>query len=133
MIHQHVKKVSQKHIRELITYGIVGLTALFTQDLIYLALHKYYGVFPSVAMIVGNIGGMLVAYVGHIKFTFQKHRFSKTEFSKFVVTSMIGLCFNVLGVRILTKVFLLSPGYGLLPTFIAPIITFLISKFWAFR
>lgn len=133
MIHQHVKRVGRKHIREVVIYGIVGLSALVIQDLIYWVLHKYYLIFPSIAMIIGNIGGMLVAYTGHIKFTFKKHRFSKAEFSKFVITSMIGLCFNVLGVRVLTKIFLLAPKYGLLPTFIAPIITFLISKFWAFR
>lgn len=133
MIHQHVKKIKRKHIREIVVYGMVGLTALTVQDFTYYVLHRYIGIFPSAAMILGNFCGMIIAYYGHIKFTFKKHRFSKTEFTKFVVTSIIGLCINVGGVRILTKVFLLSPEYGLLPTLITPLITFLISKFWAFR
>ena len=133
MIHQHVKRIRRKHVKEIMVYGIVGVTALIVQDLIYYCLHKYFGVFPSVSMIFGNFGGMLVSYYGHIKFTFKKHRFSKREFSKFVVTSFIGLCINVGGVRILTKVFMLSPEYGLIPTLVSPFVTFLISKFWAFR
>lgn len=133
MIHQHVKKIKRKHIREIAIYGMVGLTALFFQDLVYWVSHRYFHVFPSVSMILGSTVGMFVAYYGHIKFTFKRHRFSKREFTKFMITSMIGLCINVGGVRILTKVFMLAPEYGVIPTFITPFISFLISKFWAFR
>jgi putative flippase GtrA len=133
MIKQHVKKIQRRHIREIVVYGMVGITALVVQDLIYWAAHHYYGVFPSVAMILGNIGGMFIAYVGHIKFTFKKERYSKREFVKFVITSGIGLLINVGGVRFITKVLLLSPVWGLAPTLVTPFITFLISKFWAFR
>jgi hypothetical protein len=52
---------------------------------------------------------------------------------KFLVTSIIGMAINVGGVRFITKVLLLSPDWGLAPTLIAPFVTFLISKFWAFR
>lgn len=133
MIKNHVKKIHRHHIRELMVYGVVGITALGVQDLIYWVAHRYYGVFPSVSMIMGNIGGMFVAYVGHIKFTFKKERYSKREFLKFVITSGIGLLINVGGVRFITKVLLLSPAWGLAPTFVTPFITFLVSKFWAFR
>jgi putative flippase GtrA len=133
MIHQHVKLVKHKQVREIIIYGLVGLSSLIIQDIIYWTFHRYFGIFPSVAMIIGTVGGMLNAYIGHVKFTFQKHRFSRREFTKFMLTSGVGLCCNVVAVRILTKVFLLSPEWGLLPTLITPIITFLISKFWAFK
>ncbi len=132
MIKQHVKIAHHKHIREILVYGMVGIAALIVQDLIYWFAHRN-GVFPSVAMILGNIGGMFIAYFGHIKYTFKKERYSKREFAKFVITSGIGLLINVGGVRFITKVLLLSPTWGLIPTFITPFITFLISKFWAFR
>lgn len=132
MIKQHVKQVKRKHIREIMIYGFVGIAALIVQDAIYWLAHRN-GVFPSVAMIMGNVGGMFVAYFGHIKYTFKKERYSKREFVKFFITSAIGLMINVGGVRFITKVLLLTPAWGLLPTFITPFITFLISKFWAFR
>jgi len=129
MIHQHVKKIKRKHIREIVIYGMVGLTALFFQDVVYWILHRHFGVFPSVSMILGSFVGMAISYYGHVKFTFKKHRFSKREFTKFIVTSAIGICINVGGVRILTKVFMLSPEYGVIPTFITPLVTFLIRAF----
>ena len=133
MIHQHVKRIKRRHIRELVVYGVVGISALVVQDLLYWALHHYLGVFPSLSMLAGNIAGMFVAYFGHIKFTFRKHRYSKREFTKFLITSLIGLVINVAGVRLITKVLMLAPAFGVIPTFITPVITFLISKFWAFR
>lgn len=132
MIKQHVKSAHRKHLREILVYGMVGVAALIVQDAIYWLAHRN-GMFPSVAMILGNVGGMFVAYFGHIKYTFKKERYSKREFAKFVITSGIGLLINVGGVRFITKVLLLSPTWGLVPTFITPFITFLISKFWAFR
>ena len=132
MIKQHVIK-QRKHIREVLVYGAVGIAALVVQDVIYWICHRYLGIFPSVAMIFGSIGGMIVAYLGHVKYTFKKHRYSKREMAKFLITSMIGMAINVGGVRFITKVLLLSPAWGLAPTFVAPFVTFVISKFWAFR
>jgi putative flippase GtrA len=133
MIRHHVKKIKRRHIREILVYGIVGVSALVVQDLLYWVAHRYFAVFPSVAMMLGTLAGMVVAYFGHIKFTFKKHRYSKSEFVKFVVTALIGLVINVGGVRFITKVLFLSPSWGLAPTFVTPVITFIISKFWAFR
>lgn len=132
MIREHVRK-RKKHIREVIVYGMVGVTALIVQDILYWVCHRYFGIFPSVSMILGSLAGMVVAYIGHVKYTFKKHRYSKREFVKFLVTSMVGMCINVGGVRFITKVLLLTPDWGLVPTLIAPFVTFLISKFWAFR
>jgi putative flippase GtrA len=134
MIKKHVSRVYQnKHFREMCVYGFVGIVALIVQDLIYLIAPKF-GVFPTVAMIIGNFAGMFIAYFGHTKLTFKKtHHFSKREFTRFLVTSCVGLLINVGGVRIITKVLGMDHLWGLLPTFISPIVTFLISKFWAFR
>lgn len=133
MIKKHVKEAHRKHIREIIIYGMVGVTALIIQDSIYL-LAPHFGVYPTVAMIIGNFVAMFVAYFGHTKFTFNKqHKFSRHEFSKFLITSCIGLLINAGGVRLITKVLMLDHLWGLIPTFISPLVTFLISKFWAFK
>ena len=128
-----IKRINRKHVREIMVYGMVGGVAWVFQTLIYFMCIRLR-VFPSIAMFAGNLGGLVVAYFGHIRFTFQKtHRFSRREFSKFMITSFIGLCINVGGVRLITKVLLLDPHYGVIPTIFTPGITFLISKFWAFK
>lgn len=128
-----IKKVKRKHAVELLTYALVGGSAWLMQTIIYFAAIKVH-IFPSVSMILGNFGGFLVSYFGHVKFTFKRtHKFSRSEFIKFAVTSIIGLVFNVCGVRIVTKVLLWGPELGVLPTILTPGITFLISKFWAFK
>jgi putative flippase GtrA len=128
-----IKKVHRRHAIQLLTYAFVGGGAWVVQTLTYFMAIRI-GVFPSVAMIIGNFAGMLFAYFGHVKFTFKRsHKFSHKEFVKYLATSIIGLCFNVLCVRIMTKVFHTAPEYAVVPTIITPAFTFIISKFWAFR
>lgn len=128
-----IKRVHRRHAIQLFTYAFVGGSAWVAQTLVYFAALKVH-IYPSVGMILGNFVGMIVAYLGHVKFTFKrKHKFSHKEFIKFFATSVFGLCFNVLGVRIMTKVFEVEPAYAILPTIITPLLTFLISKFWAFK
>ena len=99
MIKQHVKKIKRRHVREVLVYGAVGISALIIQDLIYWIAHRYFGVFPSVAMVLGSIGGMFVAYVGHIKYTFKKQielKFKWIRYSPCQVSKCIIKCENLL-------------------------------------
>jgi putative flippase GtrA len=127
-----VDKLMHQQVIEIFVYGIVGGGAWVIQTLIYTFMLKLY-VFPSVSMLLGNFAGMLFSYYGHVKFTFKKGKFSHKEFVKFTITSIIGLCINVGGVRVVTKVLHLNPHYAIIPTIFTPLITFVISKFWAFK
>lgn len=128
-----INKVEPRHIREVIVYGAVGGFSWVVQTICYV-LFVHLHVFPSIAMIIGSTAGMITSYFGHVRFTFQKtHKFSHNEFVKFMITSIIGLVFNVLGVRVVTKILHLNPHYAIIPTIFTPALTFLISKFWAFR
>lgn len=128
-----IKKVRRRHLREVVVYGIVGGGSWVIQTILYVLLMRVH-VYPSIAMICGNTGGFVFSYVGHTRFTFQKeHKFSHKDFVKFFVTSLIGLCVNVASVRIITKILLLNPHYAIIPTIFTPGLTFLISKFWAFK
>ncbi|MCC2645403.1 MAG: hypothetical protein K0R94_1181, partial [Burkholderiales bacterium] len=119
--------------REIFIYGLVGGSAWLVQTLLYIICIRF-NLFPSISMMIGNLAGCVVAYFGHIKFTFKKsHKFSHSEFIKFLVTSGIGFIINVGGVRFIIKVLELDPHYGIIPTIFTPGITFLINKFWAFR
>lgn len=127
------RRLENEHIRHIFFYGIIGVVALIIQDACYLFFMKTKILYPSVAMMVGSIVAMIFAYFGHNKITFQKDRLSKMEFTKYFLTSFVGLCINVGGVRLITKVLHLDPHFALIPTFITPVITFLISKFWTFK
>jgi putative flippase GtrA len=128
-----IKKIELRHALEVLTYLLVGGSAWVVQTIVYILLVKI-AIFPSIAMILGSFSGMVVSYFGHTKYTFKKtHKFSHKEFIKFMVTSIIGLGINVSGVRIITKILLLNPNYAIIPTIFTPAITFIISKFWAFK
>lgn len=128
-----IKKINRQHVREIFVYGLVGGSAWIVQSLIFL-LCINFKLLPSVSMALGNVSGFIVAYFGHIRFTFRKeHRFSHSEFIKLWVTSGIGLIINLLGVHLIIKVFALDPHYGIIPTILTPGVTFLISKFWVFK
>ena len=117
---------------EMLTYGVVGGSAWITQSIVYFVL-IHVKCYPAPAMMLGNFMGMLVAYGGHVRFTFKRtHRFSRSEFIKFMITSLIGLGINILGVRIVTHNLHLHPKYAIIPTMLTPLITYLISKFWTF-
>jgi putative flippase GtrA len=128
-----IEKIHRRHAIEIFVYFVVGGTAWIVQTSVFvfsLSLH----IFPSVSMIIGNFLGMIVSYFGHVRFTFKRnHKFSHSEFIKFIITSIFGLCFNVAGVRIITKLIAADPKFAILPTLVTPLITFLISKFWTFK
>lgn len=127
------KMIKSRHMMELCKYGLVGGSAWIVQSIVYLVLVRL-SIFPSIGMVIGTILGFIVSYFGHTKFTFQKdHKFSRNEFIKSIITSFIGLACNIGGVRLITKVLMLNPDYAILPTIFTPLITFLISKYWAFK
>ncbi len=126
--------MKRRHLRQLFIYGMVGGTAAVTQALAYLAL-CWLNLSPLLAIFIGTMLGMLVAYNGHTRFTFQKtHRFSHREFIKFLIASGIGFGSNFVWVFILVQVLHYSHTVAVYPQiFFTPGLTFLISKFWAFK
>ena len=123
----------KKILIQLLIYGVVGGIAWVVQTISYVVGLKLR-LYPSISMIIGSGLGMIVAYQGHVRFTFnKKNKFSHKEFIKFAFTSLLGLCFNIASVRIITKVLKIDPHYAIIPTLLTPILTFLLSKIWAFK
>jgi putative flippase GtrA len=141
------KTIQYSSVKEIFIYGLVGIAALTIQDICYIAiiqtnkymtctffLCQYFQTHIAVlAMLIGNIFGMFVSYEGHNKFTFKKEKKCYKEFIKFSITSAIGLCFNLISTYFLINIMHLDHQFGLIPTFIAPAITYSISKFWVFK
>ncbi len=128
-----IKKIKRHHIKQVIVYGVVGVAALLVQVVLYFILCRL-SVNPLYANFIGNGMGVIVGYKGHTKFTFERtHKFSQKEFIKYVVTALIGLAINSISVYVLVTLLKYHSDVGLIPMFITPGITFLISKFWAFK
>ena len=113
---------------------MVGLSALGTQSIIYILL-AHGGVTALLSTFAGNGCGMVVSYFGHTVFTFKKkHKFSRKEFIKFMLTNFTGLALNSLFAVLLVDVMHTHYSTVLYPqAFITPLVTFLISKFWVFK
>lgn len=128
-----IQRVRRRHIKEVVVYGLVGVTALITQAITYSILCGIK-MPPLLANFIGTMFGMGVSYYGHTRFTFQKtHHFSHQEFIKFIITTFVGLAISSFGIYIIVNLFKLNSYFGLLPMVMTPGITFLISKFWVFR
>ena len=128
-----IKKIRKKHLKQIILYGVIGVIALLLQMLVYTSL-CYLKLIPSIASIFGSISGMIFGYFGHTKYTFEKtHKFSHKEFIKYIITGVICLSINGVSIYILTNILNYSSHIGLLPMFLTPLISFIISKFWAFK
>ncbi len=123
----------RKNLIQLLIYLVVGAVAWVVQTFSYV-IGLRLKLYPSVAMIIGNGLGMIIAYQGHVRFTFnRKHNFSHKEFFKFAVTSLLGLALNISSVRVITKILKVDPHYAIIPTLLTPILTFLLSKIWTFK
>ncbi|MCE2705473.1 MAG: GtrA family protein [Proteobacteria bacterium] len=128
-----IKKIKVRHIKQVLIYGLVGVAALVTQLVSYLFLCKL-NMYPLYANFTGGVLGVLVGYKGHTKYTFERtHKFSHQEFIKYIITAIIGILINSLGVYILVNVLKYSSSVAVLPMLATPGITFIINKFWAFK
>ncbi len=130
---QIIKSIKNRHLRQLCIYGLVGIFALILQILIYIVL-CHTKIYSLIATIISSFVGMIVAYRGHVKFTFEKkHQFNKKEFIKYTITSILGMLFNVISVHFLVNIKKFHPDIGIIPMMLTPAITFIINKFWAFK
>ncbi|MBY0378966.1 MAG: GtrA family protein [Burkholderiales bacterium] len=128
-----IKKIHRRHIKQVLVYGVVGLVALVVQMSLYLILCRV-GLFPLYATLIGAVIGMFVAYCGHVRYTFEKkHKFSKSEFIKYILTACFGVLFNIVSVYILITLLKLHSDFGVIPMILSPGITFIINKFWSFK
>ena len=130
---QIIRSIKKHHLRQFCIYGIVGVCALVLQMLIYIGLCKTR-MHPLIATIISSFVGMIVAYKGHVKFTFEKeHQFNKKEFIKYTITSILGMLFNLVSVYFLVTIKKCHPDIGIIPMMLTPAVTFIINKFWAFK
>lgn len=125
----------REQVRQLVTFGLVGITAT--------AVH--YGAALALSQIMplawanppGFIAALGVSYLGHLKLTFRvaasesRHAMRLTGF---LAVALLGLLAGQTMLLVLSKTGRLEDWQTLLISVaIIPVVTFIISRFWVFR
>lgn len=114
---------------QILKFGLVGASATATH---MLTAGLIYRLAPSLYPFVINVGAfcvaLIVSFVGHSRFTFQ----TDGSIGRFLVAALAGLATNnmVLGLLLWSGAPPLQSIW--VATLAAPLVVYLISKFWVF-
>lgn len=120
---------------QVVRYGMVGVVAVVVHIIVALIVHKLLQVNPFWSNAAGVFAGFITAYLGHYHYSFKDPNDHSSSLPRFAITSMIGLLLQQLGVLKLVNQYQLDYATQALPVLmvVVPAVTFLLSKFWAFR
>ncbi len=121
-------------LRQLTSFGVVGLMATATHVSVGLGLHHGLGVAPLLANLVAFTVALCVSFLGQTRLTFPGAKADGTAFARFTLVAVSGLALNQAIVWVVTSA-LGRPYWVALLIIIAtvPWITFLLLKLWALR
>ncbi len=130
--------MSEAVLRELsgqvVRFGLVGIISTLLHMTVAFLLHYGLDASPQISNFTAFCFAWAVSYTGHFKWTFGGQSQHRDSAPKFMITSLIGLALN-LSIVWLVSDFMKLPFYyaiGLVVTII-PIMSFFLSKFWAFK
>ena len=117
-------------------FALVGLGATLVHVLTYAGSIELWGVAPLSANAIGFALSVNVSYLGHRSWTFRGVPAGAVgaSLARFWVVALIGFALNSMLVHLVTGVFGLAYGWAIpLIAGATPLVTFILSKFWAFR
>jgi len=118
-------------LAQLVKFGGVGLAATAVHAVIYAGLGKIIA--PAWANLYAFSVAFIVSYLGHRYVSFAQAAPVRGSLLRFVVVALVGLLLNAGFVQAVTLA-QLDYRWALLPMlFFVPGVTFLLSKYWAFR
>jgi putative flippase GtrA len=128
-----IQMLNRETLRQLVIFGLVGVTATVTHYMMALACHEGVGINLHIANLIGYSCAVAVSYFGHGLLTFRVqlnrrvlHRFILVSISTFSASAGI-LAGLEEGLDIPHRV---SLGVVVLTI---PIISFLLNKLWVYR
>lgn len=126
-------KTDRSTLIQLALFGLVGGAATATHGAVYMALIRILETDENLANFLAFLIAFVVSYLGHALLTFRAGT-GGGSLIRFFVVALIGLGVNALAVFGLVTV-TQFPDWSALPImlFVTPALTFLISKYWAFR
>jgi len=125
----------QSTIRQMAWFIMVGCAAAATHWLVVVLTVSYWSLAPLVANVVGWLVAFCVSFGGHYRLTFRHHRAPLGQSARrFFIVSAAGFAINEFSYAWLLHATQLR--YDLLLAIVLvgiAVMTFVLSRFWAFR
>lgn len=120
-------------LRQLLTFGAVGLAATATHASVALVAHTVVDMPALAANLLGYMAAVLVSYVGNARLTFGKRVALRAQFVRFLVVSVLALGLNQMIVYYCTGLlgWPFAVSLALVVT-VVPLFSFFMAKLWAF-
>lgn len=131
-------------VQQLMRFGVVGILATLMHAVAFHLLHTRYNFSSIPANLISFALAFALSYLGHLKWTFAptatpavkqgRPAQQKQTLSRFLATALLGLSVNMLAGWLIVDYAQLSHYYFLaVVIFCTPALTFILSKYWAFR
>lgn len=131
--------ISRALFQQLSTFAVVGfsamgvhwLVAVFLEGFVFESSHKSA---PYLANFLAFLVAFVVSYLGHRKLTFQSNEKHSKTLTRFFLTALLGFVVNEMLLVLLLNYTPLSFSLALFIVLnVVAVLTFIISKFWAFN
>ena len=120
-------------IRQLVCFGLVGVTATLTHYFIALGSHEGLHIDLYLANLIGYLTAMAVSYLGHGLLTFQV-RLTRQTLHRFAIASFSTFLFSEVLLWVLENGTDLPHRITLSAVVLCvPIVSFLLNKLWVYR
>ena len=124
--------------KQIVKFGIVGLTSSFIDFVVYAFFLFFLGVIPSFSKVFGFVSGSLFGFVFNRKWTFRSQKSKKSTILPFAVLYIVSLTLNVVVNSGVLFLFGKSPSFIYLLAFIlatgtSALTNFLGLKFIVFK
>ncbi len=124
--------LSREFIRQVITFGFVGVAATATHYVVALLLTDFTTVGVLLANIFGYCAAVSISIFGHSAFTYRK-KITATVVRRFVVVSLSALAASEAVLYILVSCFDVHHRIALaVVVAIIPVVSFFLNKFWVY-
>ena len=120
---------------QLCRFGVVGFTSAFVNWIGVVFFVHFFDWHPLLANILAFFIAFNVSFVGHHYWTFSKQATNKQPWGRFLAVAILGFCLTE-GLYALLLHVMGKELYAIaliLTLLIVPPVTFVFSKFWAFK
>ena len=116
-------------------FAVVGLGATALHVMVYVATIELAGMAPPTANALGFAAGVNLSFIGHRRWTFRGVAAdARRSLLRFWVVALAGFVLNAGFVQLVTGTFGLGYRWSLpLIVGVTPVLTFTLSRLWAFR